>query len=41
MYDLISEGEDVEKWLIGVFISIDVGLGVKLEVVYELGVLMI
>ena len=28
----------MEKWPLGVFASIDVGLGVKLEVAHELGV---
>jgi hypothetical protein len=28
----------VEKWPIGVFTSVDAGLGVKLEVAHELGV---
>ena len=28
----------MEKWPIGVFTSIDAGLGVKLEVAHELGV---
>jgi sugar phosphate isomerase/epimerase len=33
-----EEEEHVEKWPIGVFASIDAGLGVKLEVVHELGI---
>jgi L-ribulose-5-phosphate 3-epimerase len=28
----------MEKWPIGVFTSVDAGLGVKLEVAHELGV---
>ena len=28
----------MEKWHIGVFTSVDAGLGVKLEVAHELGV---
>ena len=32
------EENPMEKWPIGVFTSIDAGLGVKIEVAHELGV---
>lgn len=37
-FSLSSTGLATEKWPLGVFASIDAGLGVKLEVAHELGV---
>jgi len=34
----LSEANKMEKWPIGVFASVDAGLGVKLEVAHDLGV---